>query len=183
MKKQFILVLVCLFISSVVVGCGSSDSKKDELKTFTPEGKNFSADFPGDPKADSFTVESPYGEQVTDTYIYEGKYTMLSLSSTELPDALLLLDHGIILTNSANGAVINAKGTDQEITDITVLDQPAKSYKCSIKTPEDQTLIIEGHVVIIDKTLYTLQYMSDEKNWDRYKEERETFFNSLAVNK
>jgi hypothetical protein len=107
---------------------------------------------------------------------------MLSVSSTVLPDELLAQDHDTILTNSANGAVASTNGANPEFADITVLEQPAKSYKFSIKTPDDGTFIIKGHVVIIDKTLYALQYSNNEKNWDKYQEERDAFFDSFKIN-
>lgn len=182
MKKQLILVVVLLLLAGLAVGCGSSEATKVELKTFTPEGKNFSADFAGEPTVDSFTVDSPYGEQLTDTYVLEGKYSMQSMAVTVLPEELMSQDHSVILTNSANGAVDAMKGDNKEITDIEMLSSPAKSYKCSITTPDDQKLVFEGHMVIIGNSLYQMQYACVEKNWDKFQEEREAFFNSLVIN-
>jgi hypothetical protein len=183
MKKQFILALVCLLLSSLAVGCGSAEATKTELKTFTPEGKNFTVAFPGEPTVDSFTVESPYGQQLTDTYMLEGKTSMQAFTTTVMPEEVLADDLDTVLTNSANGALGNINGGEGEITDITILDTPAKSFKCTIATPEGPTLIIEGHIVIIEGTLYQMQYMADEKNWDKFKDEREGFFNSFVINK
>ncbi|MCT4595570.1 MAG: hypothetical protein N4A57_15080 [Anaeromicrobium sp.] len=177
MKKIItIFMLVCL-VGSMMVGCGSSEAA---FKTFTSEDSSFSIDFPGEPKVETQTIDTQAGEMKIEFFMVEEKNVAYNVARNTMPDAVLSQDPDVVMTNGCNGAVANTGGTNANIEDITIAGHAGKYVTYDINA-EGRTLKAHQQVVLIDNVMYQTSVISDED--DKYKENREKFFNSFKVTK
>lgn len=173
MKRLIVIALVISMLSVVLTAC----SKELEFKTYTPDDKSFTIDFPGEPKVE----ETDLGVTKMKTYTVALKDSAYTTSVSVLPkETLDQFSVADILTNSINGAIANNKGQNAKIEDVTVSELAGKHATYTI---DDNGKSVYAHVrvVVKDQTLYTLMVVV--KNDDEStKKDVKKFFDSYKVN-
>lgn len=175
MKKLLTIVMTVSMLTVLLTACGS---KKVEFKTYTPEDKSFTVDFPD---SEPTVQDADLGITQMTTYTVSTKTTAYTVTKSDVPqESIEMFTIDEILTNSLNGAIANNNGQNPEFEDITISDLTAKSTKYTIEK-NGATAYAQIQVVIKDDVLFsTMAIVQDDK--DSTNETIDKFFGSFKLN-
>ncbi|MCX5830569.1 MAG: hypothetical protein NT140_01515 [Deltaproteobacteria bacterium] len=157
----------------------SSKSSKQaaEWKTFVPDDKRFTAQFPTDPSREpNIVVNAPGGKVELIQYMSKSKDTLYAVTYGDFPSkAFIGRSSEQILDNARNGCAANLQGKITSEVIISLGNYPGREITIKV----EPNTVVTAQIVLKNNRIYQVMVVSPSDKL--FTSQRKEFFNSFKI--